>query len=555
MLTQIDIKDFATIASLQLYLKEASTMITGETGAGKSIFIEAIELALGGRASPDFIRPGKDKAEISLCFDISHFPHVIDYLQTLDLYRDAPECIIRRVLTQDGRSRSYVNASPVPVQVVKELGELLFHLHSQHEQQILLKADKQRDILDRYADHLPLCYEVKTLAEQRKKIDSEIHHFQIKINEKKARSDYLRFQLQELELLDLQSNEWEQLEYEHKKLSHADELIQALQKSLDISTENADQNLFLLLQQVRKIIEPLQQIEPEATKWVNKLLEIDIELKTLSSAWKNYLDINQIDTERLAQTEARLGQIFGLARKHKLPPEALFNFKLNLENELATLDSSEETLAILEKNRDQIEKNYAISAEKLTQSRKKAAKKLGQFITETIQSLALPHGKFEIDLEKETTAWGSHGQEKIIFLVSINPDQAPKPLAKNISGGELSRLSLAAHLALADRTRIPTLVFDEVDTGLGGAIAEKIGKLIRELGNHYQVFCITHQPQVAALGHHHLLVEKYILDQRTHTRLRILNLDEKTQEIARMLGGEHITETTLEHAKEVLQSI
>ena len=555
MLTQIHIRDFATIEALQLNLQDGSTMITGETGAGKSIFIEAIELALGGRASPNIIRPGKEKAEISLCFDVTDFPKVIACLKELDLYHDAPECIIRRIITSDGRSRCYVNGSPSTVQLIKELGELLFHLHGQHEQQVLLKTETQREMLDRFADHLPLVIEVKQLADEWKSLDAQIKNLREKTLERAERIDYLRFQLDELQTINLQAGEWETLEAEHHRLTHAEELMRTIQHAVQQISEDESKTLLSQLNHVRKLFESIQPIENKSMEWINTINSILIQLSDLESDLQNYLEGAELDPEKIQTIETRVSQIFNLARKHKILPQELVNFQAQLTTELNAFHSSDEDLAKLEAQQKIAAKKYQECADQLTKSRQKAAAKFEKEITTTIRSLSLPYGEFKVELEKELAPLSAHGNEKIVFLIKTNPDQALQPLGKVISGGELSRLSLAAHLALANRTTIPTLVFDEVDTGLSGATAEKIGKLLRKLGDSYQVFCVTHQPQVAACGHHHLFVEKYFVEKSTHTRLRLLTTEEKTREIARMLGGEKITEKTLEHAREVLEGV
>lgn len=553
MLMQIHVRDFATIEELHLNLADGCTMVTGETGAGKSIFLEAIDLALGGRASQNIIRPGKDKAEISLCFDISDFPMVIDCLKAIDLYQDQPECIIRRVITADGRSRCYVNGSPQTVHLVKELGELLFHLHGQHEQQVLLKSETQRDMLDRYADHLPLAIQVKHCAESWRALADEIQTLQEKMAERTERSDYLRFQLEELQAIQLKPGEWQLLEAEHKKLSHAEELLHNLQHGLELITERDQQTILSLLNDVGKVLESIQGYEPRAKEWLQLVDSLHIQLSDLASEMQNYMDRTALDPEALQIIGERVSLIFNLSRKHKMAPEALIEHQEKLRVELAVLNESDQVLQKLQTEQQQVEARYQALAHKLTSSRKAAMVKLEKTITQTIRSLSLPHAEFKIALEPEGQAYSPHGQEKIIFLIKTNPDQALQPLAKVISGGELSRLSLAAHLALAHQTNIPTLIFDEVDTGLSGATAEKIGKLLRKLGDSYQVFCVTHQAQVAACGHHHLLVEKYFIDKSTHTRLRLLNGKDKTREIARMLGGEKITQKTLDHAREMLE--
>lgn len=554
MLIQIHIRDLATIEELQISLHSGCTMITGETGAGKSVFIEAIELALGARASANVIRAGKEKADISLSFDITNFPKVIARLKDLDLY-ESSECIIRRVITTDGRSRCYINGAPQPLQLVKEFGDLLFHLHGQHEQQVLLNADTQRDMLDRYADHLPLALKVKMLAEQWKTVEAQLKLLRSRSQERTDRIEYLRFQIEELNALNLKEGEWKELEAEHHRLSHSEELMRNLQLILQQLVNDENQNIIAYFNDIRKTMEGIVNVEPKAKEWLTTLNTASIHISDLESELQNYLDSTDLDPEKLQLVEQRVSQIFNLSRKHKITPEEMVAYHQKLLTELGSLEASDEDIQLLEKQQQEIRDQYNIAAAKLSESRQKAALKLEKEITTTIRSLSLPHGQFKIALEIDNAATlSSHGNERIAFMIKTNPDQHLQGLAKVISGGELSRLSLAAHLALANRTNIPTLVFDEVDTGLSGATAEKIGKLLRKLGEAYQVFCVTHQHQVAANGHHQLLVEKVFVGKSTHTHLRLLDKEERTKEIARMLGGEKITEKTLAHAKEVLSS-
>lgn len=552
MLTDIHIRDLLTIESLRLHLETGTTMITGETGAGKSVFIEAIDIALGGRASNQLIRQGKDKAEVILQFDITRFPKVIEKLRDAELLETQNECIIRRVIMQDGRSRCYVNDTVSTLQFIKELGELLFHLHSQHEQQILLRPDTQRDMLDRYGDHHELLQQLKALAESIKICQQQIAQLQKEMNEASNRSQFLQFQLEEFTHLQIQPNEWASLETEHKRLTHAEELMHHAEHLLTIINSDDTSTIHSLLNDARKTSEAMQQHEHNAHAWTKSVQSLLIQLEDLEVDIRQYVDQTSLDSEKLQQIETRVGQFFNLARKHKITPDQLSEFQEKLMTELQAIDRHDQLLTELMRDKEQFETQYATLSATLTQKRQQAAKKLASLGTATIRSLSLPHSEFHIHLEPETTHHSPHGNEKIVFLIKINPDQTLSPIQRAISGGELSRLSLALHLALAHRTTIPTLIFDEVDTGLSGATAEKIGKLLRKLGESYQVFCITHQAQVAALGHHHVLVEKRVIDKTTHTRLRSLNQAERAQELARMLGGEKITEKTLAHAEELL---
>lgn len=555
MLTQLHIQHLATIEDQHLHLTSGTTMITGETGAGKSIVIEAIELALGARGSSNIVRNGKERADISLCFDVSRLPKVGEWLKANDLDQSDPhECIIRRLLTNDGRSRSYINGLPATQQLVRDLASLLFHLHGQNEQQILLQAEIQREILDRYALHYPLALQVKQLSEEWRALEKEIHARESLSRDKTERRDYLRFQFEELNALNIKPNEWESLEAEHHKLTHVESLLQHVQKALQLIADDEEQNALHQLNDVRKQLEAAQSTEKRAEGWLESLNSSFITLTDLEAELRDYLEQTELDPERLQVVEQRTSQLFDIARKHKITPQGLADLQQRISHELSMIDSCDAELSELTAQQQAVSLQYRELAGKLSEQRAKAAKKFASEITKTIRTLSLPHGEFSVHLEDETQAHSAHGLEKIVFHIKTNPDQVAQPLAKVVSGGELSRLSLAVHLTLTGQAHTPTLIFDEVDTGVGGAVAEKIGKLLRKLGETNQVYCITHQPQVAACGHQHLLVEKYFIEQTTHTRLRFLNDEDRANEIARMLGGEKITQMTLDHAREILAS-
>lgn len=555
MLANIYIRHLATIEEAELDLHAKTTVITGETGAGKSIFIEAIELALGERSKTDVIRVGKNHAEINLCFDIKNPSPAYDWLKFHDFLKDN-ECIIRRIITQDGRSKSYINGIPVTLQLVRELSQHLLHLHGQHEQQILLKTEDQRDILDRYAEHLPLLNDIKQLAFSWHQQDKEIKALKEKIATREQHREYLQFQLQDLSSLHLHEGEWEKIEVEHRKLTHLDELLRQIQQALQELSEKENHNILSSLGKVRRSLESIQATESKAKEWLVTLNSVSTQLSDLETELHHYLDSNNFETERVEQIAQRYSQILDCARKYKTEPASLVRLQQQMTLDSQKLDACDQDLIHLKNQQQQTLKQYQTLCQILTQNRQRAAKYLSKTVTQTIRLLSLPHAEFTIQLQtKMASELSTYGQENIQFLMKTNPDQPLSPIVKVISGGELSRLSLALHLALADQAIIPTLVFDEVDTGVSGATAEKIGKLLQKLGKNYQVFCITHLAQVAACGHHHLLVEKKFIKQVTYTHLRWLTTPEKTQEIARMLGGEKITETTLKHAQEVLEGI
>ena len=556
MLTQIHIRDLATIAELHLSLTAGCIMVTGETGAGKSVFLEAIELALGQRASQNLVRIGKEKLEISLVFDVTHFPKVIACLLERELYQDSKECIIRRVISNDGRSRCYVNETPATLNFVRELAALLFHFHGQFEQQVLLSADSQRDMLDRFAETLPLAAEVKKIAEEYRSLEAEIVLLTADAEKRNDAVQFLNFQCEELRALNLVEGEWESLEVEHHKLTHSEEMLQNIQLAIAKLEDEGQQTILSALKELAKIIEMLLKVESKAQGWLQMVDSTIIQLDELYSELKDVLNHSEADSDKIKQIEERMSAVFTLSRKHKVLPGELFQFQERLEKELHDLTHSDETLLAKHQALAAMNRQYLRKANELSLQREKAATIFASHITNTIRSLSLPHGEFQVHFDPEPEGrMSNYGREKVIFVIKTNPDQALTAIGKIISGGELSRLSLAVHLALACKTNIPTLVFDEIDTGLSGATAVKIGKLLRELGDTYQVFCVTHQAQVAAYGHQHLLVEKSFEGKNTHTHLRLLNQKLKTREIARMMGGENLTEKTLAHAKEVLESV
>ncbi len=556
MLTEIDIHHLATIHELHLTLLSGTTVITGETGAGKSILIDAIELALGSRATADMIRQGHDKADISLSFDLRHLPDAKLWLQNYDLQSEANECIIRRTIYKDGRSRSYINGSPTTLQLLRELSDLMMNIHGQHEHQALFKQDTQRSMLDKYAGHSELTGKVFSLSESWHTLSQEITGLRQSNTDRDARIDFLKFQLQELEDLQLKPDEFHALDLEHKQLANAGELIQNIHQSLGILADEENNNALNLINQALHALENVQNVDPKIQGWVENLKTAIIHVSDTENDLRHYLENVEVDPERLQYVEERIGILFDIARKHKVVPEELYDFQQKIAAELADLGSRDERLAELEKKLADIEKNYLTTATQLSKSREKSAKKLMQEITQIIHALSLPHGKFHIHFSTDDVARISpNGLEKIMFQITTNVGQPLQPLAKVASGGELSRISLAIHMATAEQHTIPTLIFDEVDVGISGGTAEIVGKLLRRLGETHQLFCITHSPQVAAQGQQHLLVEKRHEKEATFTQARFLDAKEKVKELARMLGGVEITKKTLAHAQEMLEKV
>lgn len=556
MLTEIHIHHLVTIQELHLDVQSGTTVITGETGAGKSMLIDAIELALGARANSDRVRPGQEKAEISLSFYVAQLEEAKEWLKHFDLLNDHHECIIRRVIYQDGRSKSYINGMPTTLQPLRELGERLIQMHGQHEHQSLLKTDYQRNLLDRYAGHQHLVDKTHMLADQWHQMNHELLEFQKRMEERRARLDMLSFQQEELDKLQLTDDEFKQLDLEHKQLAHAGELLQHLHQAINSLVDNEDHNALTLLQHSLQAVEKVQKVDPKIATWVDTLNNIIIHVTDLEDELRRYLDHVDIDPARLTWVENRLSTLFDAARKYKINPNELPELQQRILKELKELQQGDTTLTELSEQRELIKQHYEKTAKELSASRASAAKTLTKDINTIIHQLSLPHANFQINLENETTLTPlTHGLEKIIFEIQTNAGQSLQPLAKIASGGELSRIGLAIHMATAGKHGTPTLLFDEVDVGIGGGTAEKVGKLLRKLGETHQLLCITHQPQVAALGHHHWQVTKAQSKNSTKTDIQALSHQEKIAELARMLGGVEITSTTLAHAQELVDKI
>src|SRR5579872_3224967 len=419
MLIQINISNLITIDELSLELSSGTTVLTGETGTGKSILIDAIELALGARASEQIVRPGQEKADISLCFDVSKLPAALQWLKNYDLDQDTAECIIRRTISKDGRTRSYINGMPTTLQPLRELRELLIDIHGQHEHQTLFKSEKQREMLDDFANHFTLTTQVAELAHDWRALNQEINTLRKLTEERSAQHSFLAFQLRELEELHITPEEFQALDLEHKQLAHADELLQNIQSALNYLGENEEQNVLRLLNQALQALEMVKNIDPKISEKVENLQSILIQVSETESDLQHYLNAVELDPERLRVVEERIGTLFDLARKHKISPNELYEFQQKLSTELKELANSDEHLNHLTIQLKTIEKKYQETAKKLSESRIKAGKKLSKEITSTIRELALPHAHFQVVFEENNLQdLSPHGLEKITFQIT-----------------------------------------------------------------------------------------------------------------------------------------
>ncbi len=553
MLNHIQIQNFTIIDQISLDLSSGMTVLTGETGAGKSILIDALSLALGGRADNKVVRYGTQRCDITATFDIRSIKAAQKWLAEHDLDNDN-ECILRRVINIDGPSRSFINGQPMPLQLVRELGDLLVDIHGQHEHHSLLKRDAQRQLLDDFAGHNNLLAKIQSLYHQWRITSQKYDDLQTRSRDQAARSEFLKFQVQELSQLDLSTKELETLDKEHKQLANMGELINNCQHALTVLSEKEDNNALELLIQAQQALASLKHLDDKISSGSELLDSAIIQTREAVNELNHYVDKLELNPHRLQEIEQRLADIHNIARKHRVKPEEIPSLLQQFENELTQLENSDQNLLALQEQLQTLEKDYLSIANQLSQSRQKVAKKLSKNIQDSMHQLGMPGGKFEIQLEtiKESSI-NAHGLERVEFMVSANPGQPLQPLAKVASGGELSRISLAIQVITAQSNVTPTLIFDEVDVGIGGSTAAIVGQLLRQLGNTAQVLCVTHLAQVAANGHHHLQVNKSTVKDQTRTEIKLLNDDEKIQEIARMIGGMKITKQTLAHAKEMLE--
>lgn len=551
MLKHIQLKNFAIIEQLDLDLQHNMTVITGETGAGKSIIIDAIELALGQRVKTTVIKGHVDRCEICLTFDVSELPTAHAWLIEQAFEQDDHACIVRRVIYQDGRSKSFINDTPCTLQRVKALGELLVDIHGQHEQQTLFNKSTQRDMLDAYAEQQKTAREISRIFQSWQSAQTQLSELKNHHLESTQRIEFLKYQLQELDDINISNEELEQLEHDHKKLANAQQLIEACHAALSISSEDENSALTLVNQASHHLANYHnydQHIKAAAELFNNAA----IQLEEATGELQHFLDKMQADPDQLQMIETRLGKIYDVARKHQVKPHKLPKLHENLHQELSMLENSDEHIEALKQKINVLEKDYHAIAKELSKARKQSAETLSNNIVKQLNRLGMRQAIFQVQLTP-TEKLTAHGLEHVEFLISTNPSQPPQPLAKVASGGELSRVSLAIQVILAEKYTTPTIIFDEVDVGIGGATAEIVGELLKKLAKHTQLLVITHLGQVAGQGQQHLQISKQHGKNSTTVHVTILNNEQRLQEIARMIGGKTITEQTLAHAAEMLE--
>lgn len=552
MLTHIHIRDFAIIEALELELHPGMTALTGETGAGKSILLDAIGLVLGDKADSHTVRHGADKADLTLSVDITQTPSARAWLEEHGMEGDEETCLLRRVITAQGKSRAWINGSPANLTQLRELGEQLVDIHGQHEHQSLMKKDAQRDLLDAFAANDALLTSTRAAWKQWKSLHERVSLLTSQNQQHQERVDLLRFQVQELAALNLQTDEPEQLDEELNRLANAEQLRATAAQGYDQLYDN-EPSLYSLLGRLIHDIEQQLRVDSRLEPAHELLNGAQIQVQEAASLLRDYAESLDIDPARLQWVENRIADIRSLARKYRTDPHELPTRLTRLQAELAQLGGDDYDIDALEQQLQAAADTYRQQADALSQARQQAAQQLSSGVTQAMQQLGMQGGKFAIAVSPSTSnTFQALGMDEIEFTVTANPGQPLKSLLKVASGGELSRISLAIQMIAAQKVTLPALIFDEVDTGIGGGIAEVVGKQLRALGENRQVLCVTHLPQVASQAHQHYKVTKLKGKEHTSTGIEHLNRAQRVEEVARMIGGMEITPTTRALAEEML---
>ena len=557
MLTQLTINNFAIVRQLEIELAKGMSVITGETGAGKSIAIDALGLCLGQRIETSMVREGQERAEICATFFIEPTNPAYQWLQAQELQDpDNPsDCILRRVINADGRSKAFINSTPVSASQLKEIGQYLIHINGQHASQLLLKNDYQLQLVDSFAHHHDLLAQMREDYRAWKNLQTQVKTFQQKVAENQAKKQLLQYQVEELDEFALRPNEYLELEEDQRRLSNSEQLTQLSQSALQLLSENETVSIDSMLYRATQYIDELSELDPRYASVQTMLNDALIQVQEATSEVQHLASHIEQDPMLLQEIEQRLGQALQLARKHNVKPEDLVEWHQKLKAELtALLDFSESEERLILEEKAAFEKMQH-TAKQLHESRCQAAQKLAQQVTHSIKGLAMENAEFFIEVNSDLTKVAANGADNIVFTLRSNLGQQAQPLAKVASGGELSRISLAIQVLTSDQSAIPTLIFDEVDVGISGKTASVVGRLLRQLGDKCQVLCVTHLPQVACHGHHQFNVEKFTVDDKTETKMIALSLEERVPALARLLGGSEITELALANAQEMLDLV
>jgi DNA repair protein RecN (Recombination protein N) len=553
MLTHLQIRDFAIIDAIELELRPGLTVLTGETGAGKSILVDALQLLAGGRAGAEVVRHGSERAEISGTFDLAQAPRELKQWLEEQSVSGGEGLIIRRVVSADGRSRAYLNGQSVPLQLLREAGNILIDIHGQHEFQSLMRSAAQRDLLDGYGRQESLTAQVGIAHRVWLELLNRTLELETKARDRDAKLDMLRYQVHELSALQLKEGEVANLAEERARLTNRGRLADGAQTALQQLYENEEGSAHAGVSRALQALKGLASVDPRLASVVPLVEEASIQIREAARELEHYREGLDVDSARQDEVEKRLSAIEELARKNRVTPSELVERAAQLAGELEALERADLDLAVLRKDLATALDGYRVQAQQLSARRVTTGRALAKDITTRMQTLGMSGGRFQVEVAQDGNADpAQHGIDQIEFRVTANPGQPLRALAKVASGGELSRLSLAVQVSCAAReTRC--MVFDEVDSGIGGAVAEIVGRELRALGSSGQVLCVTHLPQVASQGHQHLRVTKLTDGRTTRTALTELSPQDRVEELARMLGGIEVTAKAREHAKEMLK--
>ena len=553
MLHTLSIRDFVIVDTIELEFSAGFSVLTGETGAGKSILIDALTLALGGRGDASVVREGAAKADITADFSVSEVAQA--WLVANEFANDDGGALLRRVIDNAGRSKAYINGIPATAAQLRELGDMLVDIHGQHAHQSLLKSEAQRALLDGQATAREAGVEhdarqVAALHKRWRALVRQREEFETNAANVLYERERLEWQVGELEKLAAKPGEWTDITNEHSRLSHAASLLEGAQEALSLISESEDHPIVSQLSALNQKLGKLVSVDAELQPIVDLIESSRIQLQESVYALNNYLDRVELDPERLHQLDARMEAMHSTARKFRVTPEELPEEHAKLSEKLQHLADASDIDGLL-RQEAKIEAEYRSVAERLSATRRAASLELGHAVTRAMQELSMTGGSFEIALHPCAPA--AHGLEQVEFLVAGHAGTAPRSLAKVASGGELARIALAISVITSHATTTPTLIFDEVDSGIGGAVAEVVGRLLKRLGQGRQVLCVTHLPQVASQANQHFQVAKSTLDNgKTASRIDMLDAKARVEEVARMLGGLEITATTRKHARELL---
>ena len=552
MLVSLQVRDFAIVDRIEVDFEPGMTVLTGETGAGKSILVDALGLVLGERGGSKLVRSGARRAEFAAEFDVSDLPPARAWLeqQALD---EEDQCLLRRVVNADGRSRAFINGNAVPLQQLKTLGEMLLDIHGQHFHQSLGRRAVQRDLLDHYGGLHALRAQTADAFARWKSLLERLEALRTADADRESRVDLLTFQLQELESLDAMSGEYVALQAEAQRLANSGRLAEGVAAALDGLSDSDTGNVASMLAAAERSLQGLVEFDKELSATLELLDSAAIQVAEASDSLRRYGDSIDMDPGRQDLVERRLDSMQSVARKHRVEAADLPELRARLGSELDELTHAEERGRELEQEAQDAENEYRALAGKLSQRRKAAARQFESSVSDAMAGLGMPGGRFEIAVEPlGEGAERASGLDDIEFLISANPGQPAMPLSKVASGGELSRMSLSIQVIASDGSTIPTMVFDEVDSGVGGGVAEMVGRRLAEVASDRQVLCVTHLPQVASLANHHIRISKVTDGKATRTGAHVLGQEERVDELARMLGGVEITAKTREHAAEML---